>query len=177
MTDNSAVPSLYEWLGKADVLRKLTTRFYERVLADDLLLPLFAGMPQDHPRHVADFVGEVMGGAPDYTATRGGHHIMLGQHFGRNISEEQRRRWVNLLLDTADEVVCPTIRNSARRSSPISNGDHAWRSSTPNSRRRPGPIRQRPCRAGTGASPAVPTSRRRTSENREKAGDGRSPIL
>ena len=107
MTDNSAVPSLYEWLGKAEVLRKLTARFYERVLADDLLLSLFAGMPQDHPRHVADFVGEVMGGAPDYTATQGGHHIMLAQHFGRNISEEQRRRWVSLLLDTADEVGLP----------------------------------------------------------------------
>jgi hemoglobin len=29
---------------------------------------------------------------------------MLQHHFGRKISEEQRRRWVTLLLDTADEV-------------------------------------------------------------------------
>jgi hemoglobin len=32
---------------------------------------------------------------------------MLQHHFGRNISEEQRRRWVTLLLDTADEVGLP----------------------------------------------------------------------
>ena len=108
MTDkNNAVPSLYEWLGQAEVLRKLTTRFYERVLQDELLRPLFLDMPMDHPRHVADFVGEVMGGPNDYTKTRGGHHTMLAQHFGRNISEEQRRRWLNLLLDTADEIGMP----------------------------------------------------------------------
>lgn len=104
---DSGVPSLNEWLGGAEVLQKLTAKFYERVLADDLLRPLFAEMPADHPRKVADFIGEVMGGPKDYTVTRGGHHTMLAQHFGRNISEQQRRRWVNLLLDTADEVGMP----------------------------------------------------------------------
>jgi hemoglobin len=105
--ENEAVPSLYEWLGGTEVLNQLTARFYERVLADDLLRPLFGEMPADHPRHVADFVGEVMSGPPNYTASRGGHATMLQHHFGRNISEEQRRRWVNLLLDTADEVGMP----------------------------------------------------------------------
>jgi len=108
MTDKKqAVPSLSEWLGGTEVLQKLSVRFYKRVLADELLRPLFGEMPPDHPRHVADFVGEVMGGAPDYTATRGGHATMLQHHFGKNISEPQRRRWVNLLLDTADEVGLP----------------------------------------------------------------------
>ena len=108
MTTNNAVPSLYEWLGEAEVLRKLTVRFYERVLADDLLRSLFADMPSDHPRHVADFIGEVMGGPGDYTSTRGGHHTMLSHHFGRNISEAQRQRWVHLLLETADEIGMPS---------------------------------------------------------------------
>lgn len=102
-----AVPSLYEWLGGTEILNQLTEKFYERVLADELLRPLFGDMPADHPRHVADFVGEVMGGTADYTATRGGHATMLQHHFGRNISEEQRRRWVTLLLDTADEAGLP----------------------------------------------------------------------
>ncbi len=101
------VPSLYEWLGGTDVLNKLTVRFYERALADELLRPLFEGMPTDHPRHVADFVGEGVGGPQDYTATRGGHVTMLAHHFGRNITEAQRRRWVNLLLDSADEIGLP----------------------------------------------------------------------
>jgi hemoglobin len=49
----------------------LTVEFYERVLADELLRPLFGDMAADHPRHVADFIGEVMGGEADYTSTRG----------------------------------------------------------------------------------------------------------
>jgi hemoglobin len=101
------IPSLYEWLGGTEVLEKLMVTFYDRVSADELLRPLFGDMPSDHPRHVADFVGEVAGGPESYTATRGGHATMLAHHFGRNISEDQRRRWVNLLLDSADEVGLP----------------------------------------------------------------------
>src|SRR5258707_5214081 len=33
---------------------------------------------------------------------------MLAEYFGKTISEPQRRRWVNLLLDTADEVGLPS---------------------------------------------------------------------
>ena len=104
---NNGVPSLYEWLGGAEVLNALMVKFYERVSRDELLRPLFGEMPVDHPRHVADFVGEVMGGSQAYTVSRGGHATMLEHHFGRNISEAQRRRWVSLLLDSADEVGLP----------------------------------------------------------------------
>jgi hemoglobin len=89
------------------VLEVLMVKFYQRVSADELLQPLFGGMASDHPRHVAQFVGEVTGGPDDYTASRRGHATMLAHHFGRNISEAQRRRWVNLLLDSADEVGLP----------------------------------------------------------------------
>ncbi len=105
--NDEKIPSLHQWLGGAGVLESLTKKFYERVLSDELLRPLFAGMSADHPRHVADFVGEVLGGPEAYSAARGGHATMLSHHFGRNISEEQRRRWVNLLLDCADEVGLP----------------------------------------------------------------------
>lgn len=29
---------------------------------------------------------------------------MIGKHVGKRISEEQRKRWVTLLLETADEI-------------------------------------------------------------------------
>jgi hemoglobin len=102
--EKNEVPSLYEWLGGAEVLKVLMVKFYQRVSADELLRPLFGEMPADHPQHVADFVGEVMGGSQEYTVSRGGHPTMLEHHFGRNISEAQRRRWVSLLLDSADEI-------------------------------------------------------------------------
>ena len=105
--EKNRVPSLNEWLGGAEVMKALMVKFYERVAGDELLKPLFGEMPADHPQHVADFVGEVMGGSQEYTVSRGGHPTMLEHHFGRNISEAQRRRWVNLLLDSADEIGLP----------------------------------------------------------------------
>ena len=101
------VPSLYEWIGGSEVLYRLTARFYDKVLHDDLLRPLFEGMPPEHPRHVADFIAEVLGGPQAYTEKRGGHAHMASRHFGRDITQAQRRHWLELLLETADEIGIP----------------------------------------------------------------------
>jgi hemoglobin len=102
------MPTLYEWSGGAPALEKLFTRFYEKVPDDPLLAPLFAHMDPGHAQHVAAWVGEVFGGPKAYSSTRGGHMGMIRRHLGRGITEEQRRRWVNLLQDTADEVGLPS---------------------------------------------------------------------
>ena len=102
-----AVPSLYGWAGEASRLEALTEAFYRHVLADELLGPLFAGMDADHPRYVAMWLGEVFGGPDRYSRERGGYAHMLGQHVGKGLTEAQRRRWVSLLLDAADEVGLP----------------------------------------------------------------------
>jgi hemoglobin len=100
-------PTLYEWAGGSAVLNRLTARFYEKVRADDVVGPLFAHMDADHPAHVAMWLSEVFGGPDDYTRTRGGYPNMLRHHLGKAITERQRRRWVDLLLDAADEVGLP----------------------------------------------------------------------
>lgn len=105
--DGGAVPSLYEWLGGEEALLRLTEAFYREVLKDDLLHPLFAGMNPEHPRHVAVWLGEVFGGPSTYTHSHGGYRHMIRQHLGRGIQEKQRRRWVSLLMDAADEVGLP----------------------------------------------------------------------
>ncbi|MCT2581861.1 group II truncated hemoglobin [Actinophytocola gossypii] len=102
-----AVPTLYEWAGGADAIEKLFQVFYERVPQDELLAPLFAGMDPDHAKHVAAWVGEVFGGPRVYSEHRGGHPHMVAKHLGRGITEQQRRRWVALLQETADEVGLP----------------------------------------------------------------------
>ena len=33
---------------------------------------------------------------------------MVAKHFGKNITEAQRRRWVNLIQDAADDAGLPT---------------------------------------------------------------------
>lgn len=101
------VPSLYAWLGGIGALNRLTTRFYERVKSDSLLAPVFAQMSADHPSHVAAFIAEVLGGPPTYSEQHGGHPHMIQRHLDRHLTQEQRRRWVSLLLETADEVNIP----------------------------------------------------------------------
>jgi hemoglobin len=65
--DDSRIPTLYAWLGGLPALEQLTTRFYERVKSDSILAPLFAHMGSDHPRHVALFLAEVLGGPSTYS--------------------------------------------------------------------------------------------------------------
>jgi hemoglobin len=104
----SNVPTLYEWLGGAEPLRALISRFYEKVPADPVLAPLFARMPAEHFQHVAEFIGEVLGGPADYSAHHGGHANMIRHHLGKGITDEQRKRWLQLLLETADEQGLPS---------------------------------------------------------------------
>ncbi|NUU25678.1 MAG: antibiotic biosynthesis monooxygenase [Streptomycetaceae bacterium] len=101
-------PTLYEWAGGAPALERLFTRFYERVADDELLAPVFAGMDAHHAQHVAAWLGEVFGGPSVYSTQHGGHRHMAGKHLGKGITEEQRRHWIALLLDTADEVGLPS---------------------------------------------------------------------
>jgi hemoglobin len=100
-------PSLFEWAGGADALERLTAAFYREVRRDDVLEPVFRDMDDQHPAHVALWLGEVFGGPPAYTEQRGGYPHMVRQHLGRAITEPQRRRWVGLLMDAADEVGLP----------------------------------------------------------------------
>ncbi|WP_430790882.1 group II truncated hemoglobin [Actinoplanes sp. G11-F43] len=100
-------PTLYEWAGGTAAFERLTALFYAKVADDDLVGPLFAGMDPGHPRFVAMWLAEVFGGPERYTAERGGYPHMLGHHLGLAITEPQRRRWVSLLLDAADEAGLP----------------------------------------------------------------------
>lgn len=100
-------PTLYDWIGGIDNLKKLTTEFYQRVGRDDLLRDIFANMNADHPTHVAYFLGEVFGGPAEYSKRYGGHPAMIRHHLNKHLSESHRRRWVNLLLDTYTDLELP----------------------------------------------------------------------
>lgn len=104
----AAPPSLYEWAGGTEAFIKLCDAFYRLVLADELLAPMFASMDAQHVRYVALWLAEVFGGPAAYSAERGGYGPMVERHVGRGITEPQRRRWVNLMMDAADEVGLPS---------------------------------------------------------------------
>jgi hemoglobin len=104
---NGTTPTLYEWAGGMPAFERLTSVFYERVARDPLIGPIFAHMSADHPRRVAHFLAEVFRGPAQYTAERGGHATMLAQHLGKRLTQQQRARWVQLLLESADDCGLP----------------------------------------------------------------------
>ncbi|QUD86159.1 group II truncated hemoglobin [Phenylobacterium montanum] len=107
MSEENAIPSLCDWAGGPEALRRLARAFYAKVPADPLLGPVFAGMPAGHADRVARFIAEVLEGGPLYSGQGGSHALMISKHLGRQLTEAQRRRWVSLLLETADEAGLP----------------------------------------------------------------------
>lgn len=101
------VPSLYDWAGGTPAFERLMAVFYQRVAKEPLLAPLFAHMEAAHPRIVAHFIAEVFGGPKLYSQERGGHHAMIKKHLGKHLSEEQRKRWMGLLLECVDDCGFP----------------------------------------------------------------------
>jgi hemoglobin len=92
------MPSLYEHAGGEEALHRLEERFYASVLVDPLLQPLFgAGQPQ-HVDHLTAFTAESFGGPDRFTRDLGGFVHLINVHRNLHITEEQRRRFVELYM-------------------------------------------------------------------------------
>lgn len=102
-----AVPTLSQWLGGEEALRRVVETFYQHARTDDLLGPLFDKLGAEHIEHVTHFIDEVFGGGTKYSERHGDHAEMVRHHVGKHISEAQRRRWLDLWLRSADECGLP----------------------------------------------------------------------
>ncbi|WP_405582817.1 group II truncated hemoglobin [Streptomyces sp. NBC_01190] len=91
--------TLYEAVGGIEALRRLSATFYDAVLVDPLLAPVFANFTRTHVEHVAVWLAEVFGGPADFTAAHGGHQGLLNAHLGLSITERQRTRWMELMTE------------------------------------------------------------------------------
>ena len=107
MSEPKRVPTLFEWIGGMPGIQKLFEVFYSRVPRDPLLGPVFAEITPEHSKHVAAFVAEVLGGPKAYTEGLGGHPHMIRRHAGRALTDLQRKRWMEFLLECADEIGVP----------------------------------------------------------------------
>jgi CDGSH-type Zn-finger protein/truncated hemoglobin YjbI len=106
--DPGREPTIFEWAGGLPALTRMTRVFYEKYVPQDpLLAPLFANMSADHPQRVAKWLGEVFGGPKAYSQEYGGYSRMISQHVGKGLTEEQRGRWVALLLQSAHDAGLP----------------------------------------------------------------------
>jgi hemoglobin len=100
------MPSLYEHAGGEEGLHRLEQLFYDSVLRDPLLQPLFGeGQPQ-HVDHLTMFTAESFGG-PDHFSRELGFAHLIAVHRGLQITEEQRLRFVELYLAALDAAGMP----------------------------------------------------------------------
>ncbi len=102
------MPSLFEFAGGEAGLHRLEETFYRSVLADPLLQPLFGeGQPQ-HVDHLTAFTAESFGGPDRFTRELGGFDHLIAVHRNLKITEEQRRRFVELYMAALDAAGMPT---------------------------------------------------------------------
>jgi len=100
------MPTLYEHAGGEEALHRLEQLFYDSVLQDPLLQPLFGdGQPQ-HVEHLTMFTAESFGGPDRFSRELGFQHL-IDVHRGLAITEEQRRRFVELYTAALDAAGLP----------------------------------------------------------------------
>lgn len=116
-TGGDAVSTLYDDIGGIDFLRSLSRAFYDRVLNDELLAPVFANFTPTHVDHVAIWLAEVFGGPTEFTEHLGGHQALLRSHLGLEIGDEHRKRWLELMAGALDDTLPerPDLRASLMR--------------------------------------------------------------
>jgi hemoglobin len=110
------VPTLYEHAGGEDGLHRLEQLFYDSILADPLLQPLFGAGQPEHVDHLTAFTAESFGGPDRFSRELGFAHL-IAVHRGLKITEEQRRRFVELYmlaLDAAEMPADPAFRDAVR---------------------------------------------------------------
>jgi hemoglobin len=100
------MPSLFEFAGGIEGLHRLEEAFYDSVLRDPVLQPLFGtGQPQ-HVDHLTAFTAESFGGPDRFSRELGFDHL-ISVHRDLRISEAQRERFVELYLKALDDAHMP----------------------------------------------------------------------
>jgi hemoglobin len=98
--------TLFEHAGGEESLHRLEQIFYDSVLQDPLLQPLFGdGQPQ-HVDHLTMFTVETFGGPDRFTRELGFQHL-IDVHRGLQITEEQRERFAELYMAALDASGMP----------------------------------------------------------------------
>lgn len=107
MRSIGSVPSLFDHAGGEEGLHRLEQIFYESVLADPLLQPLFGAGRPEHVDHLTAFTAESFGGPDRFSRELGFAHL-IDVHRGLGITEEQRRRFVDLYVEALDAAGMPS---------------------------------------------------------------------
>jgi hemoglobin len=98
--------SLYEHAGGDEALHRLEELFYNKALDDPVLRRLFPERVPTHVEHLTWFTAESFGGS-DRFSDRLGFLYIIGVHRHLKITDEERKRFVELYLEALDEAAMP----------------------------------------------------------------------
>lgn len=101
-----AMTTLYDHAGGDEGLHRLEQHFYDSVLADPILQPLFGAGQPEHVEHLTWFTAESFGGGDRFTRELGFQHL-IEVHRGLEITERQRQRFVELYVAALDATGMP----------------------------------------------------------------------
>jgi hemoglobin len=86
--------TIYDYAGGRDAFVALAGALHQRCLDDPVLShPFSHATDPDHLDHLANYLGEVFGGPPLYSAS-GGHSAMLNLHASTGADEDMANRFV-----------------------------------------------------------------------------------
>jgi hemoglobin len=105
MTGPAPEPTLYDAVGGMPFFDALTTRFYEGVASDPILLAVYPTPEDLEParRHLALFLAQYWGGPNDYDAERG-HPRLRMRHHPFAIGPLERDRWLFHMQAALDDM-------------------------------------------------------------------------
>src|SRR5260221_13492454 len=99
---------MYEFAGGQSAFERLAEAQYRRCLDDPILSQVFGTVADpDHAPRLAAWLAEVFGGPKTYSEGYGGHDGMIAYHLNGAFTEEQRIRFVEVMMEAADEGGCP----------------------------------------------------------------------
>jgi hemoglobin len=98
--------TLYDHAGGEGGIHRLEQTFYDSVLADPILQPLFGTGQASHVEHLTMFTAESFGGPDRFTRELGFRHL-IDVHRGQHITEAQRERFVELYMAALDAAGMP----------------------------------------------------------------------
>src|SRR3954469_11065726 len=101
------MPTLFEHAGGERALHRLEQIFYDSVLVDPMLQPLFGAGRPEHVDHLTAFTAESFGGPDRFSRELGFAHL-IAVHRGLRITEAQRRRFVELYMAALDRAGMPS---------------------------------------------------------------------
>ena len=98
--------TLYDHAGGDEALHRLEELFYARALADPVLKDVFTERVATHVDRLTWFTAESFGGPARFTG-QVGFQYLIDVHRHREITDEQRDRFVALYLEALDEAGLP----------------------------------------------------------------------